>query len=70
MVLEELSGERGRLIQVAKSVQNPRELVSETITAGVVANTNYSIVVAARTHWWNSSTTPHNFSEWRNVLME
>ena len=46
-----------------KSVTDPPESVTETIGSGVVANTNYSLVVVAGTEVWNTSTAPYNFSE-------
>ena len=49
-------------VVVEKSVLNPPEYIIERITANVVANTYYSIVVEAGTTVWNITTTPYNFS--------
>ena len=58
-------GEIHQLALIEGSVNNPQEPVRETFSAGLVANTNYSVLVSAQTPLckWNSSTTPHNFSE-------
>ena len=63
MLLEEVSDEGRQVIQLDKSVQNPQEPVTETISDGAVANANYSVVVCAWTQLWNSSIPPHNFSK-------
>ena len=63
MVLEEVSAEGSQVVQIERSVESPQETITETLSAGVVSNANYSVVVFAKTHTWNSSTAPHNFSE-------
>ena len=70
MFLEEVSDEGRQVTQLDKSVQNPQEPVTETISAGAVANANYSVVVCAWTQSWNSSTPPHSFSESGNSSLE
>ena len=51
------------MVQIENSVESPQETITETLSAGVVPNANYSVVVFAKTHTWNSSTAPHNLSE-------
>ena len=57
-------GETRQLALIEGSVNNPQEPVRETFSAGLVANTNYSVLVSAQTPLWNSSTTPYNFCEY------
>ena len=51
------------LVVLQKSVTSPPESITETITSGIVANSNYSVVVLAETDVWKATTTPYNFSE-------
>ena len=64
MLLEERGGEGRQLVLIEGAVNNPQEPVVETISAGLVFNANYSVVVSAQTDLWNSSTSPHTFSEY------
>ena len=67
-MLEEVSAEGSQVVQIENSVESPQETITETLSAGVVPNANYSVVVFAKTHTWNSSTAPHNFSECIRML--
>ena len=68
VVLEEVSEEGSQVVQIENSVESPQETITETLSAGVVPNANYSVVVFAKIHTWNSSTAPHNFSECIRML--
>lgn len=58
-------GEENELVmpELKRSVLDPPGSVTETITAGVEANANYSLVVLAATDVWNSSSPLYNLSE-------
>jgi hypothetical protein len=64
VLLKERGGEGRQLVLIEGAVNNPQEPVVETISAGLVSNANYSVVVSAQTDLWNSSTTPHTFTSY------
>ena len=53
---------------IEKSVIDPPVSVTETITSSLEPNTDYSIVVLAKTAAWNTSTPHYNFSECLNIV--
>jgi hypothetical protein len=61
---EDRGGEGHQLVLMKGAVNNPQEPVVETISVDLVSNANYSVVVSAQTDLWNSSTSPHTFSEY------